>query len=238
MRTAIIFLSLLCVTANGYFIRSAVDLCSSQEISSAIQAQPLARCGSVFSTLPVLIVTQWFGFFKQQSANSPQKQSDRKASDRQIADFILAGFENSRIEEAVCLVGLAAGAVYSCDEALNSLKFSDKYPPGFIEAGIHGLLCWWCLFIILCARRGFGDYILFRNYIPFLRENRFKDYKITFCGSAPLGTSHSAFNPSIVCFLMLISFGILAYRLAPLSHNSLKPAIEVFMSKTSFFNFP
>ena len=162
IRNATIFLLLLCVTANGYFIRSAVDVCSSQELSSAIQVQPLARCGSVFSTLPVLIVTQWFGFFKEQSGRGAEKHGDGKAGD-QKADFILSGFENTRLEKTERLIAAVAGVVCLSKEVLNGWDLTKKFPPGFLEGGIHGLLCWWCLFIILCARRGFGDYILI-NY--------------------------------------------------------------------------
>jgi hypothetical protein len=164
IRTVIIFLSLLCVTINGYSIRSAVDVCSGDKMSAAIKAQPFARCCSVFSSLPVLIVTEWLGFFKEQSARGNSNQGNGKTDKRQGADFILSGFENVRLERAEHLIESLCSAAYASSEILTGWILTKKFPPGSLDTGIHSLLRWWCLFIILCARRGFGDYIYIINY--------------------------------------------------------------------------
>jgi ADP-heptose:LPS heptosyltransferase len=48
--------------------------------------------------------------------------------------------------------------------------------------------------LLLIKLEAIGDYILFRNYIPFLRESRFKDYKITFCGSNEIKALATAYD--------------------------------------------
>ena len=51
--------------------------------------------------------------------------------------------------------------------------------------------------LLLIRLEAIGDYILFRNYIPYLRESRFKDYKITFCGSTEIKALATSYDSDL-----------------------------------------